>query len=326
MPRKIEISHRTIVFIVLFLGSLWFLYFIRDVILQVFIALLIMTILNPTVTKLQKFRIPRAISVLIVYILVFSLLTLTVALMIPPLVSQTTSFALSLPKYLEGIRIPPFVAQQVSREIAGQLGSLSSQFIKIGVSVFSNVLSMVAIMVFALYFLLARNKIETHLSSIFKDEEIAKIVKFINRLEQKLGGWARGEIVLMTIVGLLTYAGLTIIGIPFALPLALLAGILEIVPNIGPTISAIPSIIIGFGISPFMGLAVIALGLLIQNIENYFFVPKIMQKSAGVSPIITLLSLIIGFKVAGIIGATLSVPVVITLQVLFEEFFYNKKI
>lgn len=323
---KIEISYRTTVFTVIFLALLWFLYYIRAVIFQIFIALLIMTILNPTVTKLQKLKVPRVVSVLLVYTLVLGSLSLFVVLMAPPLAEQTTNFVSLLPKYLEELKIPPFIAEQVTKEITSSLGSLSSQIIKIGVSVLSNIMSVIAVFVFALYFLLAREKLDEQVSTLFHDGQNAKkIERFIDRLEDKLGGWARGQIILMFLVGLATYLGLIIIKIPFALPLALLAGILEIVPGIGPVVAGIIPALIGFGISPLTGLAAAALGVLVQQLENYLLVPKVMEKSAGVSPIITLLSLLIGFKVAGIIGAMLSIPVVITIQILFEEFVFSRK-
>jgi predicted PurR-regulated permease PerM len=283
-----------------------------------------MTILNPTVTKLQRLKIPRAVSVLIVYILVFSLLSVAIALMIPPLIEQTANFALSLPSYLNELKIPSNMADQVVRELTSELGGVPSQILKISVSIFSNILAVFAVLIFALYLLLAREKLDEQLSSFFKDDHAKKIERVFDKLEQKLGGWARGQIILMFAVGLATYIGLLIIGVPFAVPLALLAGILEIIPNLGPVIGAIPAVIVGFSISPLTGFATLALGTLIQQLENYLFVPKVMQKSAGVSPIITLLSLVIGFKVAGVVGALLSVPVVITIGVLMNGFVHIK--
>ncbi len=321
--KKIEISHRTIVFTVAFLAFLWFLYYIRDVILQIFVALLIMTILNPTVSKFnKKLKIPRVASVLIVYLCVFGFISFGMAVAIPPFAEQTTSFANNIPAYIDELSIPDFIANGLTQELASLLGNLPSQFIRLSVSIFSNVLSVFSVFIFALYFLLAREKLDTQLAQLFNDKNIEKkIERAINKLELKLGGWARGQIILMAMVGLLTYIGLSLIGVPYAVPLALLAGILEIIPNIGPFLSAIPAIVVGFGISPLTGIAVAALSILIQQVENYVFVPKVMQKSAGINPIVTLLSLLIGFKVAGIVGAILSVPVVITSKVIVEEFF-----
>jgi len=146
----------------------------------------------------------------------------------------------------------------------------------------------------------------------------------INILEGRLGGWARGQLGLMLVIAFANYIGLSLLGIPYALPLSILAGLLEIIPYIGPIIAAIPAVVIGFGTSPILGMAVAAMAFLIQQLENYVFVPKIMQKSAGVNPIITLLALAIGFRLAGVIGLLISVPFYIIFQVLANEYILKK--
>src|SRR3989344_2892323 len=325
MPKKIEISHKTIIFTIFFLGLIWFVFFIKDIIFQIFVALLIMTILNPTVTRLKKNKIPRVASVLIVYFLVFGFLIAFFALLIPPLVEQSTNFAQSAPRILQDLKIPIFVVEETTRQLTSQLSSLPAQILRISVSVFSNVVSIITVLFFALYFLLARDKIESQLSNFLKSEDVKKIDHLLTELEKGLGGWARGQLILMFMVGISTYIGLLILDIPFAVPIALLAGVLEIIPNIGPVLSAIPAVIVGFGISPLTGIAVAALGFLIQQVENYVFVPKVMEKSVGISPILTLLALLIGFRVAGIVGAILSVPITITGRVLLNEFVFSKR-
>ena len=324
VPRKIEISHRTIIFTVVFLILLNFLYFIRDIILLVFVALLIMTILNPLVTKLSKFKIPKALSILVSYVVVFGFIGVALAGVIPPLIEQTTNFVSGLPKNLENLGASSIVSQQVMNQFLTRVGDLPAQMAKVTISIFSNILGILAVLFFAFYLLLSRDKLDDQLAAFFGKTRSKKIAKLIDTLEEKLGGWARGELVLMIMVGVSTYVGLRLLGIPFALPLAMLAGLLEIVPYIGPIIAAIPAIIIGFGISPVIGLATAALAFLIQQFENYILVPKVMEKSVGVSPIITLLSLAVGFKIAGIVGALISVPVVITLQVLSKEYLLSK--
>lgn len=324
MPRKIEISHRTIIFTVFFLLGLWFLFYIRDIILQIFVALLIMTILNPTVTKLQRYKIPRAVSVIIVYFLLILGLIFSIVTLIPALVEQTANFSTALPNLLEDLNIPVFIVEQATRDLTSQIGALPSQILRISVSIFSNALALLATMFFALYFLLGRNSVENKLGDFLPSDQVKKIDHILHRLEKELGGWATGQIILMAMVGVTTYIGLLILGIPYALPLALLAAIFEIIPNIGPILSAIPAVLVGFGISPFTGAAVAALGFLIQQVENYVFVPKVMERSANVSPVVTLLSLVIGFRVAGIVGAILSVPIVITSRVIFSETIWKK--
>lgn len=325
MPRKIEISYKTIVFAVLFVVLLWFLYYIKDIILQIFVALLFTIILNPTVTKLQRYRIPRGVSVLIVYLMLLALLIFIIATLIPALVDQTSRFTSAIPGILEGLNIPVFIVEQATRDLTSQISNLPSQVIRLGVSIFSNIVSLLTVFIFALYFLLARNKLDSQLSNLLTREQVRRVEAVLVRLEKELGGWARGQLILMFMVGLSTYIGLVILGIPYALPLALLAGVLELVPNLGPFLAAVPAVLVGLVISPFTGVAVAALGFLIQQIENYFFVPKVMERAAAVSPVVTLLALVIGFRVAGVVGAVLSVPVVITTRVLLSEFMSSKK-
>lgn len=320
MFRKVEISHRTIIFTVLFLLSLGFLYLIKDIILELFVALLLMTIFEPMVAGLTKIKVPRGLAVLITYILVIGILGGTIALIAPTIVEQTTSFANALPGYLSNIGITRDFSEQILSGYLGQLGNLPGQIFDLTFSIFSNFLSVITVLVFAFYMLLSRNKLDDQLASFFGEEKQKSIGKTIDELEKRLGGWARGELILMFTIGIGTYVGLLILGIPFALPLAILSGLFEIIPLLGPIFSAIPAVIIGFGISPLTGAAVIAIAFLVHQLENYVLVPKIMEKSVGVSPIITLISLAIGARLAGIVGAIISVPMVITLQVLLKKY------
>jgi len=324
LPRKIEISHRTIVFTVVFLIFVWFLYYIRDIILVFFVALLIMAILNPWVSKLSKYKIPRAVSVLVVYFLLFGVAGVSLASIVPPLVEQSTSFVNTLPKFIDKYGIQTVFSEQIVGQLLSQIGALSGQAAKVTISVFSNVLGVVAILIFAFYLLLARDKLDDQLGYFFGDKKRREIARIINLLEEKLGGWARGQLTLMLVVGLATYIGLVLLGIPFALPLAIIAGLLEIVPYFGPVLSAIPAVLIGFGISALSGFATAALYFLVQQLENYILVPKIMEKSVGVNPVITLLALAIGFRLAGIVGVVISVPAVITIQLLSREHLLKK--
>ena len=325
MIKKVEVSHKTVIFTVFFLLSLWFLYYIRDILVELFVALLLMTILDPFVSRLTWLRIPRGISVLLSYVIVFGVLGTAIGFLIPPLVDQTSSFVTVLPGYLSNIGVAQNISRDVVNEFLIRLGGLPGEIIKFTLSLFSNVVSVLTVLVFAFYMLLTRNKLDDQLGSFFGEEKRHDIARIIDSLEEKLGGWARGELALMFLVGLATFIGLSLMKIPFALPLSILAGLLEIIPYLGPVFAAIPSILIGFGISPLTGFGVAALAFLIQQLENYLFVPKIMEKSVGVSPIITLLALAIGARIAGVVGMIISVPSVITLQILIKEYFLKEE-
>ena len=324
MIRKVEISYKTIVFTAVFVASLWFIYSIRDIVLQLFASLLLMTILNPIVKKLSKIKIPRSLSILVSYVVIFGLFGFAIGILLPPLVEQTTNLANNLPKYLSDSGITKYANGDILKEIVSQLGTVPSQVIKAGFSFFANILNILTVLIFAFYLLLIRDKFDKNLESIFGKEKSLDVSKIIDELELRLGGWARGQLLLMLLVGISSYIGFVVLGIPFALPLALLAGIFEIVPYLGPIVASIPAIILGFSISPFVGGASIGLAVLIQQLENYVFVPKIMEKSTGVSPIIILLALAIGAKLAGITVMVMSIPIVIIIQVLLQNRFQEK--
>ncbi len=323
MPRKVEISHRTIIFTFVLVGFIWFVFLIKEIIFTLFVALLIMVILNPLVRKLSRFRIPRGPSVLIVYFFVFGVVGVSLASVIPVLLEQTGNFAQGLPSYIEHLNINSAIADQVSRQLLAQVGTLPGRIVELTVSVVSNFISVLTVLTFTFYLLLLRDKLESQLVFLFGEKKSQEIGDLIDELEVKLGGWARGQLLLMVTVGFFNYIGLTLLGVPFALPLGILAGFLEILPYIGPVIAGIPAVVIGFGISPLIGAATVALAFLVQQVENYVLVPKIMERSVGVNPVVTLLSLAIGFRIAGIVGVLVSIPVVITLRVVAKKHLLN---
>lgn len=321
--KKIEISHKTILFTVFLLLGLWFLYQISDVILTAFVAFLIATAIKPVVDQLARFRFPRTLAILVTYAVVLGSLVGLIVTIIHPLVEQTTAFASKLPDYLSSLQLVGLNQQLIGSQLAN-LGTIPVDVVKFAASVFSNIIGMFAVLVLAFYWLLERGSIERRLAFLFGANK-ERAAKVLDKLENQLGGWVRGELILMVIVGVLTYVGLTLLKIPYALPLALLAGILEIVPNVGPIVASIPAVIVGFTLSPIIALATAALYFLINQVENSVIVPKVMEKSVGITPIIILVALGIGFKLAGILGAILAVPILIVIRVALQEIYSRFK-
>jgi predicted PurR-regulated permease PerM len=318
MVRKVEISHKTVFFTVFFLASLWFVYVIRDIVLQLFVSLLLMTVLNPIVKFFSKYKVPKGLSIVITYLVIFGFTGVVFAMILPPLIEQTTNLANNLPQYIQSSGLMKYANGDIFKEIISQLGTVPSQVVKTGLSIFTNILNILTILIFTFYLLLVRDKFEENLEPLFGKEKSVYVAKLLDELENRLGGWSRGQLLLMLSISVTSYIGFIALGIPYALPLALLAGIFEIVPYIGPIIAAIPAIILGFSISPILGGASIGLAVLIQQLENYVFVPKVMEKSTGVSPIVTLLALAVGARMAGITGMVISIPIVIIIQTILQ--------
>jgi len=321
---KFEISHRTIIFTIFFLLLLQFLWMIKDLLFSLFIAFVLVSALRPFLNNLLKLKIPRILAAFIVYFSFLTIIVILLSIIFPPLIKETIQFSITFPfiieKLISNFSYPFFDW----RSIFQYLPNATNQVFNLVTGFFSNTIWLVYTLFFSFYFLIEENAIKNILSSFFPEEKTQKIVDFINLLEKRVNNWFWGEIILMVVVGMLTYIGLNLIGLKYALPLAVLAGILEIIPNLGPTIAAIPAILIGFSQSPFLGISALALAILVQQLENNLIVPVVMKKVVGLNPVVTLIALIIGGKLAGVLGILLSVPIVIVIQTFFFEFF-NKK-
>ena len=328
MPRKIEISHRTIIFTVVFLFSLWLLYYLRSVLITLFLAVILMAALDPLVDRLQRWRFPRALSIVLIYMLIFVVIGFTIAGIIPPLIDQTQNLVSNFPSYLESLRwlgVDQNMIYNQINQLTSTLGAISGGIIKTATSFFQNIISIVVLMVISFYLVLERRNLDKYLLRFFGENAANTGVRIFDKIEKRLGGWVRAELLLMLIIGVLSYIGLSLLGIDYALPLAILAGFLEIIPSIGPFIAAIPAVLVALLVSPLMALAVGALYFLVQQLENNLIVPQVMAKECGLKPLVTIIALIIGFKLGGVPGAILAVPIVLLLEVVLTEVSSSEK-
>lgn len=275
-----------------------------------------MSALSPIVTRMEKFKIPKSLSIAIIYVIIIALISLTVAFIVTPFAEETTNLFTNLPNYLITI-IPEsgFIDRSVVQQ---EFGNFSRNALEVSLAIFSNFLAFISIAVLTFYLLLERENLDKLLAQFFigKDERIKRTTK---KIEEKLGAWVRGQMALTLIIGTTSYIGLTLLGVPYALPLAILAGILEIVPVIGPIISAIPAIMIAFLISPVTAGLVAIMYFIIQQLENHLVVPQVMKKAVGLNPLVVIIAVAIGGKLLGIPGALLAVPITVVAQIITED-------
>lgn len=321
MTSKVEISHRTIIFTVVLLLALWVLFQIRDILFLVFIAFILMAALRPLVDWLAWMRVPRVLAIFLIYGIVFGFFGVSLAGTVPTLVIQSTKFVQELPTFLE--KVLPYWNID-ARSLSQQIAPISENILKLTVGIFSNVLTTLTVLVFTFYFLLERKKLESLLTNTIGADAAQRITYALKEVESRLGAWVNGELFLMTIVGVSVYFGLVLLHVDFALPLAIIAGVLEIVPMIGPIISAIPAVLVALTMSPLLALSVVALYFIVQQVENNIFVPIVLRKSVGLSPILTIFALMVGGRLAGIVGAMLAVPIMLVLQVVLRTLVSRK--
>lgn len=317
MPQKIEISSKTIVFTVFFLLSLILLWQIKDLIFSLFIAFIISGALKSPVEFLEKKKLPRLLSSIFIYFLFIFLIFTLFSLVIPPLIQEMTYFFKNFPIIIKSI---PQTSSYIDLNLVTQnIPNLANDFVVFVKGVFSNAIFITSTLFFGFYLLVDKNFIEEVLTNFYEESQAKKISYIIFQGQKRAGSWFWGELILMTIVGFLTYIGLKVIGMKYAAALAVLAGLLEIIPNLGPIISAIPAALIGFSYSYVLGISNIFLYFIVQQLENNLIVPIVMKKIVGVHPVITLIALIVGGKLAGVLGVLLAVPTTIFIETLLLE-------
>ncbi len=316
MNRSIDISHKTILFIFGFIAALWLLFQIKEVILILFVAIIFMSALSPLVDNMTRRKIPMGLAIAVSYLIVVAIVGVLVTLIVTPLTNQTTNLVFNLPQTFEKIS-PAFGLDK--ELIQTEITNISQHAVTFTLTVFSNFLTLISVAVLTFYLLLDRERLYRLLTSLSPRQK-EKTQKLIQKIESKLGGWLRGQIILSFVIGLMSYILLFAFNVPYALPLAILAGIMEVIPVIGPIISAIPAILIAYVTSPalalFIGLGYFA----IQQAENHFIVPQVMKRAVGLNPLIVILAIAVGGRLLGVAGGLLAVPITVVLQILLEEY------
>lgn len=328
----VSVSPSIVIFSALFLGGLYFLYYIRSIVVMLFLAVIVMSALNPAVTKLEKrFRVPRVLGILLMYVLWITMLGLSLWVIVPPLAVQLTNLVrliddtLHINETLFSSNLSLAELNGLASQLQGSVGTVVS----IVTGAFSGVFTFFTVTVMSFYLLIDRENIHRKIGWFTRDKKnFALAEEFVNSVELQLGGWIRGQLILMIVIGLVTYLGLRLLGVPYALPLAVLAGLLEILPNLGPTFAAVPAIIlaaISAGNPGLMAGVTTLFYIVVQQLENNIIVPKIMKDNVDVNPLATILTILIGFQVAGVVGALLSVPAYIILRTFYSMWLRENK-
>ncbi len=292
--------------------TLWFLYIIRDVIWLFLIAIIITAALDPVISRVQKFiKSQRAVAVSVVYISFFSVLAVFIAFVAPMLANQFDQLGRELPQFMAKFSSGSITDFQdisfgdISQKIVGLLSNpFSTTF-----SFFTTVISIVAVVAMSFYMSLKKDGLKKSLLLITPKQYIGYVSSLVDRIQNNFGRWMVGQVITMIFVGILYYIALIILGVPYAPVLAIIGGLLEIIPYFGPIIASVPAILFGVIEEPIIGIMVAVAYFVINLIENHFLVPKIMNKAVGLNPVFIILALLIGGKIAGVVGMFLAVPI-----------------
>lgn len=337
MNKPIEISTGVVIKTIMILIFVAFLYFIRDVITLLFIAVLLAATIEPAVNWLQKKRIARWIGVLIIYIALFAVLGISIYFLIPPLQGQIADFAKNAPEYLGKMEVPFkkmdmffqgqnifFDGQKIISGLKDEAAILSNNIFSKTIGFFSGFISLIIVLTLSFYMAVEEDGMKKFVMLIVPEKHKVYAVSLLTRIKVKISHWVRGQFFIMLAIFALDFVGLSLVGVPYALFLAIFAGILELIPYAGPVIAAVPGIFLGFLISPLTGFMAFLIYLVAQQFESHIIIPQIMKRAVGLNPIVTILALLIGAKLGGVLGAILSVPVATALGLFLSDLF-NKK-
>lgn len=324
---------------------------IWGVLLLFFISVLFSAALNPTVNALEERKIPRSISVLAMFFILLLILGFFVSQLIPLMATQMLELAKSLTSALEKIQsgeghfpfseqLQPFLqdflshvdretviaqVQEALRSASSQLEGLANNTFAVIKTVFNGIFNFVVVLLLTFFMVTNDKGVHGFFISLFPSKHGAYIADKIFLIQNRVGYWLRAQLVLMCLMFCLSLIGLLILGVENALTLAMMTGIAELLPVVGPISAGIPAILVAFNESPWLALSVIVLIFILQQIEGNILVPLVMKKAVGLSPIIIILAMMIGFQTLGVLGMIIAIPVTTILSIFVKDYASKEK-
>lgn len=324
---NVRISTGSVVTVILFGLLLALLWYLRDLVLILLTAIVIASAAEPAIRFFMRYRIHRVLAVIVTYLGVATAFFGTLLLFVPPVLEDAANFIASLPATLSSLNLStatggllPNITENISsadflRQISQTLADTTGGIFTTLSAFFGGLTSFVLIVVFSFYFSVQETGVDDFLRLVTPTSRQAYVLGLWKRSQDKIGKWMQGQLVLGVIVGVLLYLGLTILGVPNALLLAVLAGIFELIPVFGQILAAIPALAIAFGDGGVTAALLVAgLYIIVQQFEAHLIYPVVVKKVVGVPPLLVILALIIGAKLAGFLGILLSVPMAAALQ------------
>jgi predicted PurR-regulated permease PerM len=312
----------------------WGMYLVRGALLLIYMSTLVAIGLAPLVTAMERRglpgarRLPRWGAILIIYLCFLAILVGVGVLVIPPLVAQARELWAALPDMLQRgqqwLVDRGLLSRELSfREAVEQAPGGGSDAVGTVVAAVwgfvGGVFGLMTILILAFYLMVDAENLVRAFVRLFPRTERPRVEDACRRISTKVSAWLGGQLLLAGIIGGTAALGLFLMGVPYFYVLALIAGIGEMIPIVGPLLAAIPAIAVAFTGSPTLALGVAVFFFVQQQFENHVLVPKVMERQVGVSAAGVIVALLVGGTLLGVVGAILAIPTVAILQVIFEE-------
>lgn len=315
----------------------WLVYLFRGVVALLLLAIVLSTAIRPLVMWLRARGIPRAVGVVMVYLGIIALLTVIVILVAPPLVAQVGAIAMRLPEYYQSLRetllaarspllqnlatmLPAEIALTApSAPVEGAVGPVVVQSLTYANAVIGGLLSAAAVFLLGYYWTLESPVVVPRALRWAPVERRGDLLALISDIESKLGHWVLAELLLAAIIGVLALGAYLIIGLPFAIVLAVIAAVMEVVPIIGPWVAGAAAVLVALSTDPSRVIWTAVAMLVIQFLEGNLLVPRLMRRVVGTHPLVTLLALAAFASVFGFAGVLLAVPIAAAIQIALDR-------
>ena len=322
--------------------AMWTLYLVRGPVLLLYVCALFAAGLTPLVRWIErqrfltvgKRRMPKPLAVLIIYGTVIGAITGIGFAVVPQIAQQSQQFAKELPNLLDkgqqqlakwGLIAPDTSFKDLLQQSPIGGGDAVTMVLSTAWGFVGGLLGTVTILLLTFYMLVESQRIFDFFVRLFPRHRRAKVAEVSELVQMKVSAWLGGQIFLGFVIGATTAIALGLMGVPYFFVLALIAGIGEMIPMVGPLISAVPAILVAFTVSPGLAFGVAVFFLLQQQLENAVLVPKLMGETVGLNAVTVISALLIGSELLGFSGALLAVPTAAIIQVLVEELYLAEK-
>jgi predicted PurR-regulated permease PerM len=319
----IEISWMSLFRIIALLAALVLIVALREVLLMLVAVFIAVAAINPTIVSWQRYM-NRTLAVTLFYILFAGVVAVITLQIVPTFFSQLQQLAANSDQVAENIQRyvgTGSVGQTVASSVQRQLASFSPTILQTTVGALGRIATVVAGIVISFYLLLEEKNAKDFFAQILPRNRYKPVYEITNKISERLGRWLRGQVTLMLIIGAIDYVVYLIFRLPTPLPLAAWAGLTELIPLIGPIIGVIPAVLITISQHGLVAGIILALvvGGGVQLLENHFLVPRIMGRAVGVSPVLVLISVLVGGTLFGMGGALLAIPIAAVISVIIDE-------
>jgi predicted PurR-regulated permease PerM len=326
----------TLVVLLVVIGFLLF-YRFRLVVVIAFSGIVVSMAMAPGVDWLHRHHVPRSLSVILIYLALLLLLIGFIVLLVPPIVDQLSSAIPKVESYYQDLKAalvnsPLQVIRQVAAQMPAQInltlaaspaagGSLDAvgQALTTAGGIVSGLFTLTAILLIGFYWTLESDSAVRTLLLPLSIDRRESTHEMLQEIVTRVGGYVRGQGILALTIAVADLIVFLVIGLPAALAVALLAGMFELIPVLGPTLGAIPAVLVAFAYDPTKVVWVIAAGALIQLLENNVLAPRVMHKTVGVNPMVTLLAIIAFGSLFGFAGLLLAIPMAAIIQIVLDR-------